>query len=155
MNSLKKYFIYFIASGAGLGYSPLISGTVGSLGGVLLFLLAFYLNCSITCYLLFIFLLTLLGVWVSSEVEKGSEKKDPGLVVIDEVVGMMLTYVAVPFSWTNLLIGFVLFRILDIWKPFPARSCEKLHGGIGIMLDDVVSGIYACALLHVIILLTQ
>jgi len=72
-----------------------------------------------------------LGIWVSTRFESISGKKDPGIVVIDEIVGMMITYFLVPFQWKWLLIGFVLFRILDIFKPFPARQCEDLKGGGG------------------------
>ncbi len=152
---MKKFLIRSIATGGGLGYSPVVSGTVGSLGGVLFYFLFAYFKIPLHYYLLFLLLLTWIGIWASSKLEKELSEKDPGVIVIDEVVGMMLTYIAVPLSGWNLVIGFILFRILDITKPFPARNCEHLHGGIGIMLDDVVSGLYACLLLHAIILLTS
>lgn len=151
---MSSFWIKCLASGCFLGYSPIVSGTVGSLGGVLLFLLFAFCGLSWFIYALAVLLLYFTGVYVSSKIEKEVGQKDPGIVVIDEIVGMMLTYAAVPLNWKWLLLGFVLFRILDVWKPFPARHCERIGGGTGIMLDDVVSGIYACLALHLIIRLT-
>ncbi len=153
---MKRTLIYVIATSFGLGFSPWISGTVGSLGGVLLFALAVKWVTCLPLYLGAIVLLFALGVWAASAIEKEKGAKDPGIIVIDEVVGMMITYIAVPFSLKYLLIGFVLFRILDILKPFPANTCEKkIPGGWGVMLDDVVSGLYAWGALQLIILLTS
>jgi len=151
---MSHFWIKLIASGCFLGYSPLISGTVGSLGGLFLYIAWILCGLNWFFYCLFVLILLVLGTWVSTRFESISGKKDPGIVVIDEIVGMMITYFLVPFQWKWLLIGFVLFRILDIFKPFPARQCENLKGGVGIMMDDVVSGLYACLLLHLIILLT-
>lgn len=152
---MKKFFLYFIASFGGLGFSPYVSGTVGSLGGVMLFYLAHFLQWSLTAYLILTGFLFVLGIWSSSIIEKETRLKDPGVVVIDEVVGMLITYAGFGLNLKILITGFVLFRLLDIVKPFPANKCEKLRGGMGIMMDDVVSGIYAWGALYMIIWLTS
>ena len=89
--------------------------------------------------------MALLGVWASSKAAKFSGLQDPQFVVIDEVSGQLLTYVVAlaPLNWKYLLLGFILFRVFDIWKPFPARQAESLPGGWGIMADDWIAGIYA------------
>jgi phosphatidylglycerophosphatase A len=90
-------------------------------------------------------LVALLGVIVASRAAKFAGKKDPQFVVIDEVSGQMIAYFS-PFTllnWKSFLLGFILFRVFDIWKPFPARQAESLPGGLGIMADDWVAGIYA------------
>jgi phosphatidylglycerophosphatase A len=73
---------------------------------------------------------------------------DPGPVVIDEVMGMLITLFMVPVGWGGLFIGFLLFRALDVWKPFPARRLERLHGGLGVMADDAMAAVYANLLLR-------
>jgi phosphatidylglycerophosphatase A len=89
--------------------------------------------------------IALIGVWAASQVEKSAGAKDPQYVVIDEVSGQQLTYVLAltPLNWKYLLLGFILFRTFDIWKPFPARQAESLPGGWGIMADDWVAAVYA------------
>jgi phosphatidylglycerophosphatase A len=89
--------------------------------------------------------LTLAGVWAATRAEKLLDRKDPGAVVIDEVAGQLITFAFVPFSsgaWAVVL-GFVLFRLFDIWKPYPVRRLEALESGLGIMADDVLAGLYA------------
>ena len=147
--------IKFLASGAYLGYSPWVPGTVGSLGGVAVYLALLHWNLGPLFSAAWIAALTLGGIWVAGRAEKIFGSKDPGKVVIDEVAGMAVTLYQVPFSWKWVATGFVLFRILDVVKPFPARQCERLKGGLGIVLDDIVSGLYAGLLLWAIILLTQ
>jgi phosphatidylglycerophosphatase A len=89
--------------------------------------------------------IALVGVWVSGRVASYSGKKDPQFVVIDEVSGQHLTYLLAlaPLNWKYLLLGLILFRVFDIWKPFPARQAESLPGGWGIMADDWIAGVYA------------
>jgi phosphatidylglycerophosphatase A len=91
---------------------------------------------------------TLIGIPVSTVVERESGRTDPGFVVIDEVAGQMVALIAVPLNWKYLLAGFILFRSFDIVKPFPLRRLEKLPAGTGIMMDDVGAGLYALVLLH-------
>jgi phosphatidylglycerophosphatase A len=87
-------------------------------------------------------LVIVVGVWVAGVVEKESSKKDPSVVVVDEVAGMLLSLYLIPLSWTGLIVGFFVFRLFDIVKPYPCRRVEKLHGGVGIMADDLIAGVY-------------
>jgi phosphatidylglycerophosphatase A len=94
----------------------------------------------------FAILVSLVGVFVASRVAEYLNYKDPQIVVIDEVAGQLIAYIglgAVAPNWKYLLLGFILFRVFDIWKPFPARQAESLPGGLGIMADDWIAGIYA------------
>lgn len=140
LNKLK----YIIASGFGTGYSPFASGTVGSLAALLLYIfipLDDYLWLSI-CIIVFV-----IGTWVSGFVEK-DRGKDPGIVVIDEFVGQWIALLFLPRTFWIFIAGFVIFRILDIIKPYPAAVLEELEGGIGIMLDDLIVAIYTNIILH-------
>jgi phosphatidylglycerophosphatase A len=87
------------------------------------------------------------GVWASHHVEVLLGRKDPGLIVIDEVAGMMVSVALVPRSIPVLICAFFLFRLFDIWKPFPARESQSLHGGAGVMVDDLIAGVYALVLI--------
>lgn len=89
--------------------------------------------------------IALLGIWTSGRTAQFTQTKDPQFVVVDEVSGQLLTYMVAlaPANWKYLLLGFILFRVFDIWKPFPARQAEALPGGWGIMADDWIAGIYA------------
>jgi phosphatidylglycerophosphatase A len=160
----KPRFALFIATVCGLGYIPIAPGTFGSLVGVVLYRATapliirsaedIWVNLGVTSFgvihvsliaIAVCFLLAVAGVWASNRVEKFSPTKDPQYVVIDEVSGQFLTYLLAlaPLNWKYLLVGFILFRVFDIWKPFPARQAERLPGGWGIMADDWVAGIYA------------
>ena len=88
------------------------------------------------------------GVAAASAAEARYRRRDPGLVVIDEVAGMLVTFLVVPVEFTGAVVGFVLFRLFDIVKPFPARQAERLPGGWGVMADDLVAGVYAQVLLR-------
>ena len=105
------------------------------------------LPLAVVCIVLFI----ALAVWISAEAEILLKQKDPGCIVIDEIAGMAVTFVGLPFNLTTALIGFIIFRILDISKPFPIRTLDKrVSGGVGIVIDDVVAGIFANLLLRLI-----
>jgi phosphatidylglycerophosphatase A len=86
------------------------------------------------------------GTWASNRVEEFLERKDPGLIVIDEVAGMMVSVALLPRTPLVLFCAFLLFRIFDIWKPFPAREAQALRGGIGVVVDDLIAGVYALVL---------
>ena len=88
----------------------------------------------------------LVGLWASARVERGLGRKDPGVIVIDEVAGMMVSVLFVPRTWPVLISAFFLFRLFDIWKPFPARESQVLSGGLGVMIDDLIAGVYALVL---------
>lgn len=87
------------------------------------------------------------GIWASHRVEAVLERKDPGVIVIDEVAGMMVAVLLLPRTLGVLLCAFLLFRIFDIWKPFPAREAQALRGGFGVVVDDLIAGVYALVLM--------
>jgi phosphatidylglycerophosphatase A len=89
---------------------------------------------------------TLVGLWAGSRVERVLGRKDPGVIVIDEVAGMLLSVIGLPRSIPVLVTAFLLFRLFDIWKPFPARESQALSGGMGVMVDDLIAGLYALVL---------
>lgn len=135
-----------VATGLGSGYSPFAPGTAGSLVGLALFLpLA---GLAWPTQLAAVVAVTLLGTLAAARVARLLGRKDPGLVVVDEVAGQWITFVALPFTPVTALVGFLLFRVMDIFKPWPARDLERLPGGVGIMADDVAAGIYAHLLLR-------
>jgi len=144
--------IMFIATGCYSGYLPKAPGTWGSLVGLLLFYLLH--THSLPFYLAVTAVLFVIGTFVAGEAEKILDNRDPGIVVIDEIVGMLITMTAVPATPLPMALGFVLFRLFDIAKPFPANFFDqRFHGGLGIMLDDIVAGIYGLIILQVIIML--
>ena len=96
-------------------------------------------------------IITLIGVPASAVASKNAGDDDPSFVVIDEVAGQALTFFFVPFSFTNIILGFAAFRVFDIMKPWPIRKLESLPYGIGIMADDLLAGVYACAALHIVL----
>jgi phosphatidylglycerophosphatase A len=151
-----------IATAFGLGYLPKAPGTWGSLAGILIYALTqFYFpfnvipgarlqlidraKWAVLTGLPVSVAIALVGLWCATRAAEYSGKKDPQFVVIDEVSGQHLTYLfsLTLLDWKYLLLGFILFRVFDIWKPFPARQAESLPGGLGIMADDWIAGIYA------------
>lgn len=147
---LFKRFILFFVTGFGSGYLPKMPGTFGSLVGAILCWAFRYFSPSI--YLTTTVTIFFLGVWASNHAEKILGKKDPQQVVIDEVAGMLVTMALVPFSLKSAAIGFVLFRLFDIWKPWPVRWFQdRLPAGWGIMTDDIMAGVYANLILQVIV----
>lgn len=136
-------FIQILSSFFGLGYAPIAPGTFGSLGGVLLYFIMVGIGLSAFSYFFVCIILVFLSIFIANQAERIIMKKDPSQIVIDEVVGIPITMFLIPLSWTTLTIGFVLNRLLDIWKPFPAKQAQLLPGGWGIVLDDVISSIYA------------
>jgi len=151
-----------IATGGGIGYVPFAPGTWGSLEGALIYWLLLRDNglSSVTLYYarggttagpLFFLVLSVtaaisgFGLWAADVVARDTKIKDPQFVVIDEISGQMITFLAAfsAANWKYLLVGFILFRAFDIWKPFPARRAESLPGGWGIMADDWIAGVYA------------
>jgi phosphatidylglycerophosphatase A len=139
-------FRVWIATVGPVGYVPVAPGTAGSAVGIAIYFLMWrrpFLEQAIVTALI-----TLLGVIASTEASRFFGKSDPSHVVIDEVAGQLVT-----LQWTGVgplgaAIGFVLFRALDIVKPWPANRLESLHGGAGIMADDLMAGAYGCAILH-------
>jgi phosphatidylglycerophosphatase A len=131
----------FLATCGYVGYAPIAPGTFGSAAGVVLFYLLRWRGTS-AVELGAIVLLFVIGVWSATISERALGLTDPGPVVIDEVVGMLLTLALLPLNGFGVFVGFLVFRIFDIIKPWPAGRLEALHGGLGIMADDAMAGIY-------------
>ena len=140
----------FLATGFGSGYSPLAPGTAGSLVGLaLLWPLAglapgWQLAATAATFLV--------GTLAAGHVAARVGIEDPGIVVVDEIVGQWVSLLFLPMNPLTLGLGFFLFRAFDVVKPWPARQLEGLHGGLGIMADDLMAGIYANLLLRVALL---
>ena len=170
----KPHISLLLSTWFGLGYLPKAPGTWGSLGGVVVSLLitwvsfrryAFILNMErevhfwttswlpAPTHLAVVVGIAVIGVIVATRAARYAQIEDPQWVVIDEVSGQLLTYYlffwVLPLNWKSWLLGFILFRAFDIWKPFPARQLEHLPGGWGIMADDWMAGIYAALVLRV------
>jgi phosphatidylglycerophosphatase A len=143
-----------VATGGYSGYAGIVPGTVGSLVGLILYL-PLAAAASVRLCLLATLALFFLGVLASGRMERAWKVKDPQPIVIDEIVGMWISLLFVPFEAGYFLAAFVLFRLFDIIKPFPARQAELLVGGWGIMVDDVVAGIYANAGIHAFLTLRE
>lgn len=140
----------FLASGGYAGFFPIAPGTVGSAVGLVLF---WALRAWTPWWTdgAAVLVALIAGIWAAGVTERVLQREDPGPVVIDEVLGMFLTVMFLPVNLMGALTGFVLFRIFDVLKPFPADRAERLHGGWGIMLDDAVAGLYAHLLLRALI----
>jgi len=149
--NFKGKIVLFFATGAYVGNVPFAPGTFGSLLGlVVCFLLT---TVPISVATIIVVALILFSVWVSEHAEKMMGEKDPGSVVIDEVAGMVVTMIGIPFGVVTAITGFILFRLLDIVKPPPVRFFQDdLAGGAGIVMDDVAAGIIANILLRVVCL---
>lgn len=139
-----------LATGAGAGYVPFAPGTFGSAAGLVL-IAALRFSGQPWLDLIALPVIYLAGVWAAGVAERHFGHDDPGPVVIDEILGMLLTLVLLPVGWTGALVGFVLFRLFDIVKPPPCRRLERLPGGWGIMSDDVLAGLYAHVGLRVLL----
>ena len=140
----------FIATFVYTGLFPFAPGTVGSLGGLVVYGLIARLGAGVALEGFAIVVLYGVGVWAAAAAERHFGGVDPGPVVIDEVVGMLITLFLVPVSVTGAIVGLLLFRVFDIVKPFPAGKLEELHGGFGVMSDDAMAGIYANLVLRVL-----
>jgi phosphatidylglycerophosphatase A len=145
--SLMDRVAVFVCSFGYVGFFPIAPGTAGSAAGVVLYLLLRHFGAQ-SVELPVSAALFVAGAWLGGAVEKALGSIDPGPVVIDEVMGMLLTLTLIPVNATGIALGFVLFRALDVFKPFPARRFERLPGGLGMMADDAMSAVYANLLLR-------
>jgi phosphatidylglycerophosphatase A len=143
-----RFLIYVVATTFGAGFSPIAPGTAGSLIAVLLI----YFLSPVPAWILIIALIILFfaGVFTGTQLEK-EKGHDPSLVVIDEFVGMGISLLFLDKDWRFFLIAFILFRFFDIVKPPPINLSQKLAGGYGIMIDDVLAGLYALILTHLVV----
>ena len=149
--NFKQKSVLFLATGCYIGNISFAPGTFGSVLGLLLCFFLSKINFSIAVLLTLIFILS--AIWIAGEAEKILGEEDPGRIVIDEIAGIILTLSGLPFNITSMTVGFLIFRVLDIWKPYPIRLLEnKFSGGIGIVLDDVVAGILSNVILRVFII---
>ena len=140
----------FLATGGYVGNIPVAPGTFGSLLGIPL--CYGFAQISLPLAIIGTVGLIAVAIWIAQLAEGISEQKDPGKIVIDEIAGMVVTLIGVPFHLTSVLIGFIIFRVLDIIKPFPIRSLERrIGGGAGVVLDDVVAGIIGNILIRLIL----
>ena len=147
---MKNKVAMTLATWFGCGLAPIAPGTFGSLGAIVpAWLLATYAGWPPWAFGILGAAITLPGIWAAGIAERVSGREDPGLVVIDEVAGQWVTIAgAHTINWKTALAAFLLFRALDIWKPPPARQLdEQLHGGLGIMADDLMVGVYGAAIL--------
>jgi phosphatidylglycerophosphatase A len=133
-----------IATWFGCGYAPVAPGTVGSLAAIAIgIVLEIYFDIGRGTLLLLAAALLLPGIWAAGVVAKLEQREDPGIVVVDEVIGQWVTLAGASLlSWRHWLAALILFRIFDVWKPPPVRQLERLPGGFGIVADDVMAGLY-------------
>ncbi len=150
--STLKHPVHFLALGCGFGCVPKLPGTAGTLVGVLLYIPLQTLFWPI--YVGIVLVLFLIGIWLCGKTAKDLGVHDHPAIVWDEIVGYLVTMILVPSGWQWLLAGFVLFRLFDIWKPWPIYLIDKrVGGGFGIMIDDVIAGIFALLILQLIVYL--
>jgi len=146
LNFIEK----LLGSGFYTGYIPIISGTFGTLAAVFIYLIPGFENPYVIIPAIIIFFVY--GVYVGSKFEN-AYGKDPSECTIDEVVGTWISFLFLPKTVGIIIITFFLWRALDIFKPYPARKLENLNGGMGIMIDDVVSGFYTLIIMHLVLYL--
>lgn len=172
--SIKDYLALAITT-FGVGYLPLMPGTYGSVVGVGIYLFFRWVEATVTSNflttgwtdaqltawihvfnLVSFLLFCLLGIWAASRATKLFKHKDPSQAVVDEVIGQLIVFLFVPFaiSWQLVLAGFILFRIFDIWKPYPIDSLQNLPAGIGVCADDILAGVYGGTCLAIIYAIT-
>ena len=137
----------FVCSFGYIGFFPFAPGTVGSAAGVAVYVAGRHLGVPFV-ELTAIIALAVAGIVLTRPCEEHLQCIDPGPIVIDEVMGMLITLFMIPVGWLGIVLGFLLFRALDVAKPFPARQLERLHGGFGVMADDAMAAVYANLLLR-------
>lgn len=138
---MTRLAIFFCTAGY-IGYFPLAPGTIGSAAGLLVYGAAMLTGAPMAAQAAAIALVFVIGVWSATIGERYFGGIDPGPIVIDEVLGMLITLAFVPVGVKGAIVGFFVFRVLDVVKPFPAGRLERLHGGLGVMADDAAAAIY-------------
>ena len=143
--------LHLLSLGFGSGLSRFAPGTMGTLVAIPVYLLCIQQGYAI--YIPALILFTLLGFYICGYTARALGVHDHGGIVWDEIVGFMITMLFVPVAWGWIILGFIFFRLFDIWKPWPIRVLDKnVHGGVGIMVDDILAGIYAAICLQLIAL---
>lgn len=143
----KDNLIKILATGFGAGLSPVAPGTAGTLIGVLICLCSYSFSGPLRFF--FVLAVAALSIYVSGRAETLFKKKDDQRIVIDEIAGLQVAMLPVAVTGLNLCIAFVLFRIFDIWKPFPVNRLQNLKGGWGVVADDIGAGVYAAIIMFV------
>lgn len=144
-----RWLIKFLATGFYTGYTPIAPGTAGSLIGVIIYLGMHRLSW--LPYLLILIALAFFGIWISNKATiYFFKEKDSKKIVIDEIIGFLIAMFLIPFTFKFILVAFIVFRVIDILKPFPLRRLEKLPGGWGVMCDDFLAGVYANLIIQAI-----
>ena len=149
----RERAVLFLATGFFIGTVPFAPGTFGSIIGLPICFLISRLDIliGVICTVLFI----LFAIWVAAAAEKVLKKRDAGEIVIDEIAGLIVTFIGLPFTLKTVIAGFIIFRTFDILKPFPIRFLEKkVAGGSGVVLDDVLAGLYGNLILRLAIYIT-
>lgn len=137
-----------IATVGRVGFFPIAPGTVGSAAGLVVWAAVLASGAGDVAVPATALLMLVVGAWAATHAARVLGTEDPGPVVIDEVAGMLVTLAGAPFTWQAGLLGFVLFRVCDVIKPWPANRLEHVPGGWGIMLDDIMAGVYAALMLQ-------
>lgn len=141
--------VHFLALGFGTGLAPKAPGTFGTLATLPFFY--FMMDLPVALYVAITIIFSIVGIYLCGKTAKDSGVHDHGAIVWDEIVGYLITMIGVAISWQSLLVGFVLFRFFDILKPWPISYLDKhVHGGLGIMIDDVAAGLAALICMHLI-----
>lgn len=144
MNALVSTFVTFL----GVGFFPVAPGTAATAAGLVL---VWMFQSSLIVYSAVLLVIIVLAVPACSFIERVQKTKDPGIIVIDEVIGIMVALWGIPLSWPVAIIGFFLFRAFDMFKIYPINRLESLNGGWGIVLDDVMAGLYTNIILQIAI----
>jgi phosphatidylglycerophosphatase A len=140
----------FVATCGYLGYVPVAPGTFGSAAGLVLFAAVRWTGSTAVELAVIAFLLVI-GVWSSNVAERHFGGVDPAPVILDEVTGMLITLALIPVNMSGAVVGFLVFRLLDVIKPWPADRLEALHGGLGVMADDAMAAIYGNAIMRLLV----
>src|SRR5512147_2074180 len=148
---MKQRIAFFLASVCYLGLIPGAPGTYGSVATTIVFLIVYRISFRIVpeLHVSTVCLVSLVGVLSSTAVARQLGREDPCVAVIDEIAGQLLTFLFIPVTTVSLVAGTVLFRVFDIFKPYPIRKLESLRDGVGIMADDLLAGVYANILLQI------
>jgi phosphatidylglycerophosphatase A len=145
-----KRLAVLLATSGGAGYAPIAPGTFGSAVGLVIYLLT--RSWSEAPQIALVAAISVVGVWAADVAARHFGRDDPGQVVIDEVAGQLLTLLLTGVGVTGAIAGFLLFRVLDVFKPWPARQFEQLHGGLGIMADDLMVAVYGNILMRLLVM---
>jgi phosphatidylglycerophosphatase A len=143
---MRNFLIKAFATVLGVGFLPVAPGTWATAVGVAI---AYFLGRNLPAYTILLLVLLVLGIMTTGIVEKQMNQKDPGILVIDEVVGVMIALWGLPLIWSVMICGFFLFRAFDMFKIYPINKLEAQPGGWGIMLDDCMAGIYTNIILRI------